>query len=277
MSVPIVVQVSDTHLSPSSQEFNGNWDIALETINALNPDLVVHTGDLNCHDPDSDRDQDFAKAQMDRLAVPWIAIPGNHDVGDGPPEPVMGQEVTAERCEGFRRRYGQDRWARDLGDWTLVGLNSLIFGNADGEEQWDWLADTLRARKKRKVALFIHKPPFLANFSEEQESSRTIPRVARARLASVIVGSTIAMVASGHCHEYRHYTSGTTSVVWAPSTAFILKQGTPFPTDNYVQAPGFVIHAFGPDGHSHRLEQPGRLTLYDNALFHLLRAGANHA
>src|SRR5262245_15268422 len=83
MSAPVVVQVSDTHLSPPSQEFNGNWTAALEAINALNPDLVVHTGDLNSHDPDSDDDQDFAKAQMNRLTVPWIATPGNHDVGDG--------------------------------------------------------------------------------------------------------------------------------------------------------------------------------------------------
>ena len=205
MQTYVVVQVSDTHLAPAAKEFLANWDVVVGQIADLKPDLIVHSGDIAWNDPGNEIEQSFARSQAERLTAPWIAVPGNHDIGDGPPNPVYGQLVTAERCARFRRLYGADWWTRDLGDWTLIGLNTLIFGTGlpHEQEQWDWLADTLHER--RPVALFMHKPPFVNAFDEDTESSATIPASARRRLSSMIARSAVRLIASGHCHEYREY------------------------------------------------------------------------
>jgi 3',5'-cyclic AMP phosphodiesterase CpdA len=271
MRTHVVVQVSDSHLAPVATEFLANWDAVIGSIADLKPDIIVHSGDIAWNDPGNEIEQSFARSQMERLTAPWLAIPGNHDIGDGPPAPVFGQMVTAERCARFRRLYGPDWWARDIGDWTLIGLNTLIFGTAlpHEQEQWDWLADTLRDRSGRPIVLFMHKPAFVDTFDEDTGSSAAIPAVARRRLALHIAGSTVRLVASGHCHEYREYV-GSPSFMWAPSTAFILRQDIPSRMRGR-KVLGFIEHRFSGEQHSHRLIEPAGMGFYDNAFSLALR------
>ena len=56
MSSHSVVQVSDTHLSPTHGYFYDNWLVFLEEMDALGPDLVLHTGDLCFNAPDEPED-----------------------------------------------------------------------------------------------------------------------------------------------------------------------------------------------------------------------------
>lgn len=254
-----VIQLSDTHLDPMARKFRDNWETALAYINAAKPDLVVHSGDVNCDDPDNEISQNFACAELNRLSVPWMVIPGNHDIGDGPPDPVFGQTVTSERCTRFCERYGADHWVKDAGAWTLLGINSLILdtGLPEEETQWTWLSETLEKCGNKPIALFLHKPPFLANFEETQNTSSTLSFYGRKRLATLVAKSNVRLIASGHRHEYRYY-KGEIPVCWAPSTAFTLDQGTPSPPPNSRQVNGLLEHKFSTSGHSHRLlELPG--------------------
>jgi hypothetical protein len=52
-------------------------------------------------DPDAEEDHAFARAQVERITVPWRAIPGNHDVGDTQPRPYKDQAVirTLGECD----------------------------------------------------------------------------------------------------------------------------------------------------------------------------------
>jgi len=84
VGVTHVIVVSDSHLSARVPESERNWSAVLRHIEAAGPDLVVHVGDLSLdgtHDPE---DLVYARAQLDRLSARWMAVPGNHDIGDIP-------------------------------------------------------------------------------------------------------------------------------------------------------------------------------------------------
>lgn len=278
MKSHVVAQVSDSHLAPVAEEYAANWAIVMDHLKQTKPDLIVHSGDIAWNDPNNRAEQDFARQVAGSLPDPWVAIPGNHDIGDGPPAPVFGQVVTAANCRRFRERYGADRWLRDAGDWTLIGINSLVFGTgfADEEAQWGWLGDQI-AGTTRPIAIFMHKPPFLETFDELTESSMAIPAAARRRLRWLVVGSSVRLICCGHAHEYREYASEGIKVLWAPSTAFILLQKIGQPIAGSLKELGFLEHRFTGEQHSHRLVQPKGLTLYDNAFHAELRKRAGVA
>jgi 3',5'-cyclic AMP phosphodiesterase CpdA len=92
-----MLQISDPHLSAARGYGVANFDAAVVAANASRPDLVVASGDLVLDDPDDRADQDFARSRFDRLTTRWRALPGNHDIGDTPPDPWMGDVVTDDR------------------------------------------------------------------------------------------------------------------------------------------------------------------------------------
>ena len=56
-----VVQISDTHLSPTRAYAVPNVRAILAWLAADPPDLVVHTGDVTADDPDDAGEADFAR------------------------------------------------------------------------------------------------------------------------------------------------------------------------------------------------------------------------
>ena len=79
-----VILVSDTHLSPTAPEAEANWDAVLRYVGANAPDVVIHLGDLSLDGAHNAGDLHYGRRQLDRLPVPWHAVPGNHDIGDNP-------------------------------------------------------------------------------------------------------------------------------------------------------------------------------------------------
>jgi 3',5'-cyclic AMP phosphodiesterase CpdA len=221
-----VLHVSDTHLDPLGGPPLRNWDRVVAHVAAEPVDLVVHTGDIVLHEPDDDAAHGFARAQLDRLAVPWCAVPGNHDVGDGPPKPWFGEAITDARLARYRAHWGADRWSRRLGDWQLIGLNAILLGTglAAEAEQAAWLDAELAANRARPIALFFHKPLFATAPADDDDSTQLAPRAARHGLLARLAGSSVRLVASGHCHEYRRYDVDGITFAWAPTTAFITIQ-----------------------------------------------------
>jgi 3',5'-cyclic AMP phosphodiesterase CpdA len=70
----VIVQLSDTHLSPSRPYFQMNFEHVLEAVAAVRPDHVVITGDLALNGPDDPADIAFARRQFDRLPCAWSAV-----------------------------------------------------------------------------------------------------------------------------------------------------------------------------------------------------------
>ena len=139
-----IVQVSDTHLSRNRAYFQINWEAFLRLMAAERPDLIVHTGDLCLAANEDPDDMVFGRAQMERLDIPWRIIPGNHDIGETPPDPKRGHPMTEERRDAWCRLFGPDWWETDAGPWRVVAVNAQLMGSGfpAEEEQWQWLEQT---------------------------------------------------------------------------------------------------------------------------------------
>src|SRR5580765_586715 len=180
-----LVLVSDTHLTPRTAAFTDNWRAAQIWIEAAAPSLVVHLGDITAdgaHDPG---ELAAARSVFAGLAQEMRFVPGNHDIGDNPVEPgaANAHPLDPTRLADYRRLFGPDRWCLEGGPWQLVGLDAQLFGTgtAEEEEQFTWLEETLRGRR-RPLGVMLHKPLF-RNFPDDIEVHvRYVPAAPRRRL-----------------------------------------------------------------------------------------------
>jgi 3',5'-cyclic AMP phosphodiesterase CpdA len=218
-----VLVVTDTHWPAEGS--GPNWDAVVRWLDENPVDLVVHAGDASvdgAHRPGQVAD---AAALLGRLALPWAAVPGNHDLGD----PFIGGDppVTGERVEGWVDAFGGDRWLRRLGPWALVGLDSQLIGSglAAEEEQWSWLAAAAGGLPPgADVALVAHKPLFAPDGERDAKPHRFLPEATRDLLDRCLAGRTLRLVLSGHVHQWRQLTEGPTAHVWVPSAWAVLPE-----------------------------------------------------
>ena len=78
--------VSDSHLSTRTHEAVANWGLLVDHVDRTQPDAVVHTGDIALDGTQGTEDLTHARQQLDKMGVPMLALPGNHDLGDNPCE-----------------------------------------------------------------------------------------------------------------------------------------------------------------------------------------------
>lgn len=237
-----IIQITDTHLSPTKPHFNGNWAPLARWINQQDADLVVHTGDLSVDGADLEADLTFCMDLMTQISVPMLLVPGNHDVGH---LPGSAQPVNPERLDRWRRVVGADRWVKVTDDWMFIGLNGMLLGFDDAEEaeQFDWLDKTLADRAGRRVAIFTHKPLFVDDPLEGDTGYWSIKPAARQRLYDLIAAHDVALFASGHLHWAWQGRYEQTALVWAPSSSFVIdKLEREMPGERIV---GAVVHSFG--------------------------------
>jgi 3',5'-cyclic AMP phosphodiesterase CpdA len=223
-----VILVSDSHLSPLAPEATANWDAVLRYVAAAAPDLVIHLGDLSmdgAHDP---ADLQYARRQLDRLPVPWRAVPGNHDIGDNPwPGAPEGLTVDDARLQRWLDIVGPDRWSLTANGWTLLGINAQLAGTGLAAEaaQWSWLEQEMseHGTSGQPVALVTHKP--VAGTEAElgaAPSYRFLPLSARQRIAHLTGAGPLALVLSGHVHQHRQLRHDGVDHLWVPTTWAVL-------------------------------------------------------
>lgn len=240
-----VIQISDTHLRAGDSVSGPGWTAARAIIRDRAPALVIHTGDIVRDDPYDEADHRYAEGALAGLGVEVLAVPGNHDIGDGPPN---ADGPDRRLLASFRRSYGPDCWTRAIGDWLLIGVNGMTLGADEDDGPWDWLARALAAGRDASIALFTHKPPFLASPDEPVETSAVMPSGTRRRFWSLVTRNKVRLLACGHRHEYRVLARDGVLVVWAPTTSDLLDETSPPLAP--VAAPGLVEYAFdGPTLH----------------------------
>jgi 3',5'-cyclic AMP phosphodiesterase CpdA len=222
-----MILVSDTHLSPRAPEAAANWDAVVRHVAETAPDVVIHLGDLSldgAHNPD---DLQYGRRQLDRLAAGWHAVPGNHDIGDNPwPGGPEDSTVDAARHQRWLDIVGADHWSLTMNGWTLLAINAQLPGSGLAAEarQWSWLEEQLSApRTNQRLALLTHKP-VTATDAELASSPayRFLPQSARDRLAGLLGETPLALVLSGHVHQYRLLRLDGTDHLWAPTTWAVL-------------------------------------------------------
>lgn len=242
----IVAQISDTHLSPRVPAFSANAERLAGWLRGTRPDLVVNTGDLSLNGADEEDDLRLARAFHDGLGLDWVAVPGNHDVGD---DPGTKQPANPARLARWRTEIGPDRFCRDVPGWRLIGLDSQITasGLPESSAQEVWLADALEGAGARSVALFLHKPLYQERADETAATYWCVEPAARRRLLAILRTRPPALVASGHIHQWRDrgVVDGMRQI-WGPSAAFIV--GDPWQRRVGGKVLGYVEHRFHSDG-----------------------------
>jgi 3',5'-cyclic AMP phosphodiesterase CpdA len=220
--------VSDTHLSPRNPAGAASWAAVLAHAERTRPDLVIHLGDLSLDGANDPDELLAARAALDRLAAPWLAIPGNHDVGDNPaPGTPPAWTISESRLHAWLDAIGPDRVAADVGGVRVVGINPMLAGSGLPAEQaqWDWLAAelTAAAAQGKPVVLASHKP--LDAPAEERAAAspaRFVPAAARERIDALLGGVRAPLVLSGHVHQHRVLELDGRTHAWAPTTWAVL-------------------------------------------------------
>jgi alkaline phosphatase D len=216
-----IIQISDTHLSAFHDHFAGNAKVFTQSLAALEPDLFVHTGDISMDGAREIDDLLLSKRWQDALPAPVLTLPGNHDVGDLA-SIRADQPLNDERLSAWRTIVGPDRWHHVRDGWSLVGLNAMLLGSGhpDEEAQFEWLETVLET--DLPIALFTHKPLCIDTLDEGPCGYWTVAPAPRQRLAALLEGRDVRLIASGHLHIQRRKVIDGVSHVWAPASSFVV-------------------------------------------------------
>jgi 3',5'-cyclic AMP phosphodiesterase CpdA len=225
-----IVQISDTHLSQEKPHFSDNWAPLAAWIADQRPDLVIHTGDVTVDGAGVEADLSFSAQLVDELGIRWLAVPGNHDVGDSR---HAHQPVNAERLGTWRRHFGPDHWVEDVAEgaqrWRLVGLDAMLMGSGEPkeDEQVLWLEQVMAEAGERRIAWFLHRPLFLEDPDEGDTGYWSIKPQPRGALMALVRRCQVALVASGHLHKARDFTFEGTRYIWSPASSFLIGAAQP--------------------------------------------------
>lgn len=262
-----LAQISDTHLSARHPEFSANFDALAAHLRAGAPDLVINTGDMSAHGELGPEDIAFAREKHAGLGLDWLAIPGNHDVGNDP-QCGGATPANAERLARWRAVMGDDFFCRDVPGWRLIGLDTLITatGLPEAEAQFAFLEEAVRGAAGRRIGLFLHKPLCEVTMAEEDVTYWAVQAAPRRRILAALEGGDVAFVASGHVHQWqdRGVQEGLRQI-WAPSAAFMVGDAWQAPVG--TKPMGYVEHLLHADGrHECRLVQPEGMRVNDLGL-----------
>lgn len=258
MSVLRLVQVSDTHLSGTRGYFFDNWDVFVREMEKAPPDLIVCTGDVSLRGTDDEDDLAFARAELGRLPARVLVLPGNHDIGDTPPDPRLDRPINEVRRNRWLRQFGADWWVEDFGEWRLYGLNAQLIDSGLAAEggQLGWFKQALEEGRGRPGALFIHKPPFYKDPDDKEKTLACLYPAGRKTVMELCRKYGVRLIASGHLHCYRTARHQGIRMVWAPATAFINTKRRKRPPLRLVRRLGYLRYAFDGRRVRHEFVEP---------------------
>jgi Icc protein len=240
----LIAQISDLHVKPPGALAYGKVDTAAalaRCITELNrlaprPELVVISGDL----ADTPRAEEYGHLAtlLAPLAIPYAAIPGNHD--------DRGLLRAALPEQPYASADGALNSLHRVGDLDVVLIDSSVPGAPHGEldaATLAWLDATLAASATRPALLFLHHPPFVTgiahmdaqNLRNAADLAVVLQRHPRARL-----------VAAGHVHRATLTTfAGVAATICpAPNHAVALDLDARLPPSFRVEPPAFHLHAW---------------------------------
>lgn len=253
-----LVQISDLHLKSDNPDRESRANDVIQIALDQKPDVIVLSGDLTEDGFDSPEDLDWAKAYIHSLtdqAFAFFILPGNHDIGN-----KTGQgpnAISANRLMHWTNTFGSDHFVHDLGNWRLIGLNSLLIGSGLPEEhlQLSWFDQMLdqAVLLKQHVAVFMHEPPYLlepGQTTDDRSDYWPIAAHMQPLYMERLTRHEVKLVATGHVHAYRAKLLDGVSHVWCPSPAFIIHDQHFDPTGEVA---GLIVHTLSPTTTSHRL------------------------
>jgi calcineurin-like phosphoesterase family protein len=200
----------------------------VDELNRLAPAVVLVTGDI-AHNGRR-REYDRAQLALERLSMPFVCIPGNHD------RRGWGAYLT---------RFGFPYRSVTFGRWTLLGLDCGHGRDEFTESQFRFIERALDAAEPGRVIVLAHIP--LAGARSVRAHARTVMELFERKRAPLVL--------SGHWHYGAEYGTG----VAAPGRA---QGGTQFVVT--VTAGGWLVKKPGgrrdPRGFTLIAVEDGRIT-----------------
>jgi 3',5'-cyclic AMP phosphodiesterase CpdA len=204
---------------------NARMRYVMNEINGVNPDFVIHLGDLVHPVPvmaiyadAADRFHELTAS----LNCPQYLVPGNHDVGDKPIKWGPAGVVCDDHLALWQKFFGRHFYAFDHKSCHFVVVNAQIInsGLPSEAEQSAWLEADLEASRDKRVFLNIHYPPFL-NDPEEDEHYDNIAEPGRSWLLALLATHRVEALFAGHVHNFWYNRYADTECYLLPSTAFV--------------------------------------------------------
>lgn len=232
----IVAQLTDLHVCVPGTLAYGRVDTlgylrrAVDRLNAMRPriDAVVVSGDLVDHG--TSREYAVVRPELDRLAMPWWPVPGNHD-GDA------FWQVFADRLPGALTHVG---CRVEHGGLPIVLLDTRVPDASHGalsDARIDWLDAALAPEP---ALLVMHHPPFDTGI----EHMDRIGLRGRERLLPLLRCHRPLAVLCGHVHRTIHTVLEGVAASIGPSpahaVAFDLSPGGP--SEYLLEPPGVAVH-----------------------------------
>lgn len=154
----------------------------------------MHVGDLSLDGAGEQEELRHARRHLDRFAVPWLAIPGNHDI-DGNPLPGSPQSAL---CSTERNRHP-------------TGLPTE-------EEQWGGSRTKFTLRLQTGPSRSSVTNPWLRPRSSSHRRLRSgLCSIGPHSLEELLATRSLRLVISGHVHQQRTLQRAGTGHIWTPS------------------------------------------------------------
>lgn len=235
------VVVADTHymINPdgpvefeSRRKQGTRAGVAWEAIGQLDPDFVVHMGDMVQEFPGRpayEQTMREALAQIEDAGL-WERchfVVGNHDIGDRPDPTMPTGETTEDSLGGWHERFGPSWHAWEHGDLQFIVLNSQLFNTnmVEKDEQRAWFEAQLAQLGDKPLVLLLHMPPYLHDAAEPWLGHYdNLGEPDRSWLLSLVAQHRVIAMFTGHVHfqffDHLQVQGGFCRYFTSPSTSF---------------------------------------------------------
>jgi len=241
----IVAQLTDLHIRAGGALAYGRVDTraflaaAVDHLNALapRPDAVVVSGDLV--DLGTAEEYATARGELDRLEIPWLPIPGNHD-GDAFWDVLADRMIDPVRDVGYVAQVGTVR---------ILLLDTRVPGALGGRidaARANWLAARL-VESDAPTLLVMHHPPFTTGIAHMDAIGLEGVALLDAALGE---GPAPLAVLCGHIHRTIVSRIRDIPVIVGPSPAHAvtLDLAPDAPSTFHLEPPAVLLHTVGSAG-----------------------------
>ena len=232
--------VADTHITEeegraidgsgkTGKKVAGMYRDLIERVNSMQPEFVIHLGDITHPGPVSPEYGEAARAfhkASEVFSMPYYLVPGNHDIGEKihPALPGIDEKIsiTTHAVSQFEKYFGRQYYSFNHGGCLFVIFNTMLLnsGLPEEQEQWGWLEQIFADNAGSRIFLFAHYPLYLSS-RDEPAHYDNIDEPARSRLIDLIKPCRVEAYYAGHVHNffYNHLNGMHQFVL--PSTSII--------------------------------------------------------
>jgi 3',5'-cyclic AMP phosphodiesterase CpdA len=227
--------LADTHINPrdgespspwlTNQQANARARAMVHEINHLQPSFTIHLGDMVHPVPSQATYSEAAQRAREvfgLLESPVHYVAGNHDMGDKFVDWMPAAVVNDSFLDIYEKHFGKDFYAFEKEGCRFIIINAQVLnsGLSREKEQWTWLEEELGANTNKRIFLFSHYPPYIAD-PQESEHYDNIGEPARSRLLSLVEQRKVTAIFAAHVHNFFYDRLGTCDFYVLPAVSAV--------------------------------------------------------